>query len=357
MECKTQYLGINPSDNTVTSLSNCTTRTNIGEQHVIRHIVTAEPKIFPNHTSSIPQEELLEGIQVIDDRFLELIDSGTIIEKHWTGCEWAEGPVYFPEGNYVLWSDIPNNRMLKFDAESHETTIFREPCNNTNGHFRDQLGRLVSCEHSANRISRTEHDGTIVNLVEFWKGNRLNSPNDLVVKSDGSIWFTDPPYGILSGREGIQRKSELEGNFTYRLDPDSDEITIVDQTADRPNGLAFSPDETLFYLADTGEPKDITVFDVNEGGKTLSNRRMFAEVRPGASDGLRVDERGNIWTSARDGVQCYSPASELLGKILIPEQATANLVFGDQDGKRIYICGDTSLYSVRVKVAGSHRYW
>lgn len=357
MECKTKCLGINSSANTVNPLCNSTTRINIGEQSVIRNTVTAEPKIFPNHQSSIPQEELLEGIEVIDDRFLELIDSDAIIENHWKGCEWAEGPVYFPEGDYVLWSDIPNNRMLKFDAGSRETTIFREPCNNTNGHYRDQEGRLVSCEHSANRISRTEHDGTIVTLVECWKGDRLNSPNDLVVKSDGSIWFTDPPYGILSGREGIQRKSELEGNFTYRLDPDSNEITIVDKIADRPNGLAFSPDETLLYLADTGEPRDITVFDVNEDGKTLSNRRLFAEVRPGAADGLRVDERGNIWTSARDGVQCYSSASELLGKILIPEQATANLVFGGQDGKRIYICGDTSLYSVQVKVAGSHRYW
>jgi len=317
----------------------------------------AEPKIFPNHRSSTPPEELLEGIQVIDDRFFELINADTIIEKHWTGCEWAEGPVYFPEGDYVLWSDIPNDRILKFDVGSKETTIFREPCNHTNGHYRDQQGRLVSCEHAANRISRTEQDGTIVSLVERWNGNRLNSPNDLVVKSDGTIWFTDPPYGILSDREGNQRQSELEGNFTYRLDPDSGDMSIVDKTADRPNGLAFSPDEKLFYLADTGAPKNITVFDVSKDGKTLSNRQVFAEVRPGASDGFRIDEQGNIWTSARDGVQCYSATGELLGKVLIPEQSTANLVFGDQDGKRIYICGDTSLYSVRVKVAGSHRYW
>ncbi len=149
----------------------------------------------------------------------------------------------------------------------------------------------------------------------------------------------------------------MEGNFTYRFDPKSKELSIVDNVADRPNGLAFSPDETMLYLADTGEPKDITVFNVTKDAATLSNRRLFAKVRPGAADGLRVDERGNIWTSARDGVQCYSPNGSLLGKILIPEQATANLVFGDKDGKRIYICGDTSLYSVRVKVAGAGRYW
>ncbi len=322
--------------------------------------MTAEPKIFPDHRSDTPPEKLREGIEVIDDRFLDLIDAEAKIEKHYTGCEWAEGPVYFPEGDYVLWSDIPNNRMLKFDAGSGETTVFREPCNNTNGHYRDQQGRLVSCEHSANRISRTEADGTVVSLVERWEGNRLNSPNDLVVKSDGTIWFTDPPYGILSDREGNKRDSELEGNFTFRFDPEApDEValSVVDDTGDRPNGLAFSPDEKQFYLADTGESGTLSVFDVGDDDRTLSNKRVFAVVRPGASDGLRVDEQGNIWSSAGDGVQCYSPAGELLGKILIPEQATANLVFGDSDGKRIYICGDTSLYSVRVKVAGAHRNW
>ncbi|MDP6667334.1 MAG: SMP-30/gluconolactonase/LRE family protein [Dehalococcoidia bacterium] len=319
--------------------------------------MTAEPRTFPNHRASTPAEELLEGIEVIDDRFRDLVDSDARIEKHYTGCEWAEGPVYFPEGDYVLWSDIPNDRVLKYSAGSGDTTVFREPCNNTNGHYRDQQGRLVSCEHAANRISRTEADGTVVTLVDNWEGKRLNSPNDLVVKSDGTIWFTDPPYGILSDREGNQRESELDGNFTYRFDPESGETSIVDSVGDRPNGLAFSPDEKLFYLADTGEPRSITVFDMADDGKTLTNRRLFADVRPGASDGFRVDEQGNIWTSARDGVQCYSPEGELLGKILVPEQATANLVFGDKDGKRIYVCGDTSLYSVRVKVAGSHRYW
>jgi gluconolactonase len=319
--------------------------------------MTAEPKTFPNHRSQILAEDLREGIEVIDDRFLDLIDVAAEISKHWTGCEWAEGPAYFPEGDYVVWSDIPNNRILKFDAGRGDTTVFREPSNNTNGHYRDQQGRLVSCEHSANRISRTEADGTIVTLVDKWQGGRLNSPNDLVVKSDGTIWFTDPPYGILSNREGNQRDSELDGNYTYRFDPETKDLSVVDNVGDRPNGLAFSPDENLFYLADTGDPRDITVFDVSEDGKTLSNRRQFAAVRPGASDGFRVDEQGNIWTSALDGVQCYSPDGTLLGKILIPEQATANLVFGDKDGKRIYICGDTSLYSIRVKIAGAHRYW
>ena len=170
--------------------------------------MTAEPKTFANHRSTRPAEDLLQGIEVIDDHFHELIDTEAQIQKHWTGCEWAEGPAYFPEGDYVLWSDIPNNRILKFDAGSGVTTVFREPCNNTNGHFRDQQGQLVSCEHAANRISRTERDGSITSLVDNWEGKRLNSPNDLVVKSDGTIWFTDPPYGILSNREGNQRDSE-----------------------------------------------------------------------------------------------------------------------------------------------------
>ena len=319
--------------------------------------MTAEPKTFSNHRSTIAPEDLLQGIEVIDDLFLELINIDAQIQKHWTGCEWAEGPVYFPEGDYVLWSDVPNDRILKFDAHSRDTTVFREPCNNTNGHYRDQQGHLVSCEHAANRISHTGPDGSVTCLVDNWQGKRLNSPNDLVVKSDGTIWFTDPPYGILSDREGNQRESELEGNFTYRFDPKSKDLSIVDNVADRPNGLAFSPDETMLYLADTGEPRDITVFNVTKDATTLSNRRLFAKVRPGAADGLRVDEQGNIWASARDGVQCYSSNGSLLGKILIPEQATANLVFGDKDGKRIYICGDTSLYSVQVKVAGAGRYW
>ena len=256
--------------------------------------MTAEPKTFSNHRSTIAPEDLLQGIEVIDDLFLELIDRDTEIQKHWTGCEWAEGPVYFPEGDYVLWSDVPNDRILKFDAHSRVTTVFREPCNNTNGHFRDQQGQLVSCEHAANRISRTAPDGSVTCLVDNWQGKRLNSPNDLVVKSDGTIWFTDPPYGILSDREGNQRESELEGNFTYRFDPKSKDLSIVDNVADRPNGLAFSPDETMLYLADTGEPKDITVFNVTKDAATLSNRRLFAKVRPGAADGLRIDERGNI---------------------------------------------------------------
>mgnify|MGYP001202830838 CR=1 FL=1 len=319
--------------------------------------MTAENKTFANHKSDIPMEELRIGIEVIHQSFLKLIDRDTTINRHFTGCEWAEGPVYFPEGDYVLWSDIPNNRILKYDTKTNDTTVFREPCNNTNGHYRDHQGRLVSCEHSANRISRTELDGTVHTLVNQFQGKRLNSPNDLVIKSDGTIWFTDPPYGILSDREGNQRKSELDGNFTYRFDPKTSGLSIVDDIGDRPNGLAFSPDEKLFYLADTGEPRDITVFDVAENGKTLKNRRKFAEVRPGASDGFRIDQMGNIWTSARDGVQCYSPQGVLLGKILIPEQATANLVFGDKDGKRIYIASDTSLYSARVKVSGAHRYW
>ena len=283
--------------------------------------MTAEPRTFPTHRSATAPEDLREGIEVSDERFLALSDADASVEKHYTGCEWAEGPVYFLEGDYVLWSDIPNNRMLKFDAGSDVTTVFREPCNNTNGHYRDQQGRLVSCEHSANRISRTEADGTVVTLVDNWQGGRFNSPNDLVVKSDGSIWFTDPPYGILSDREGKKRDSDLDGNFTYRFAPEStDELRLPEG---REAGVHTTACKRLFSLGCVLTPLALS----------------------------------SSWTSARDGVQCYSPAGELLGKILIPEQATANLVCGGRDGKRMYICGDTSLYSVRVKVVGAHRCW
>ena len=315
--------------------------------------MSAPQKIFDDRPEYRTADKARDGFKVLDPRFRELIGDSPKLEKHWTGCEWAEGPAYLADENALVWSDVPNNRMLRFDAGTGETIVFREPSNFSNGNSTDPQGRLITCEHQAHRISRREADGTVATLVDSYEGKRLNSPNDLVAKSDGSIWFTDPPYGILSDREGDKRESDLDGNYLFRLDPSTGALEIASDEMDRPNGLAFSPDESILYVADTGEPKNMVAFDVGADGKTLSNRRVFAVVRPGISDGFRCDVNGNVWTSAHDGVQCYTPAGELIGKVLVPEQRTANCCWGDPDFKRLYITGDTSLYSVRLEVAGA----
>jgi gluconolactonase len=290
-------------------------------------------------------------IEILDERFKSMISEGATLKKHCSGMEWAEGPVYSAEGDFVLWSDIPNDRIMRWsDAEG--CSVFRHPAGYTNGHYRDRQGRLVSCEHGARRISRTEHDGTVVTLVDNYKGKKFNSPNDLVVKSDGCIWFTDPPYGILTNREGHQAESELGANYVFRMDPSSGELEIVSDDFDRPNGICFSPDENVMYIADTGEPGHIRAFDVIDG-RRLANSRVFAVVRPGLADGFRVDTNGNLFTSAKDGIQVYSPEAELLGKILVPEPATANCVFGGPGKNRLYITASTSLYSMELNATGA----
>ena len=297
------------------------------------------------------EEEVREGFEVYDDRFQQMLQEGAALEKHFTGTKWAEGPVYFSEGDYVLWSDIPNDRMMRWSA-AEGASVFRQPAGYTNGNYRDREGRLVSCEHGNRRISRTEPDGTVVTLVDRFEGKRLNSPNDLVVKSDGTIWFTDPPYGILSDHEGHKADSEIGACYVFRFAPATDELSIVGDDFDRPNGLCFSPDESVLYVGDTGEPKNIRAFDVVDGAR-IANGRVFAEVRPGIADGFRVDAAGNMFTSAWDGIQVYSPAGELLGKILVPEQRTANCVFGGPDKRRLYIAADTSLYSIALNATGA----
>lgn len=290
-------------------------------------------------------------IEILDERFKSMISEGATLKKHCSGMEWAEGPVYSAEGDFVLWSDIPNDRIMRWsDAEG--CSVFRHPAGYTNGHYRDRQGRLVSCEHGARRISRTEHDGTVVTLVDNYKGKKFNSPNDLVVKSDGCIWFTDPPYGILTNREGHQAESELGANYVFRMDPSSGELEVVSDDFDRPNGICFSPDENVMYIADTGEPGHIRAFDVIDG-RRLANSRVFAVVRPGLADGFRVDTNGNLFTSAKDGIQVYSPEAELLGKILVPEPATANCVFGGPGKNRLYITASTSLYSMELNATGA----
>lgn len=317
--------------------------------------MTAEAKTWKDRKEYRPASEIKSGIEVLDPAFDALTGDNAVLEKHWTGAEWSEGPVFVPSLNSVIWSDIPNNRMLRFDAASGDTTVFREPANYTNGNALDLEGRIVTCEHQTHRISRTERDGAVTVLVDRFEGKRLNSPNDLVVKSDGTIWFTDPPYGILSNREGNQRESDIGANYVYRFDPASRELSIASDRFDRPNGISFSPDESILYVADTGEPRNIMAFDVGSDGRSLSNLREFAAVRPGASDGFRCDEQGNVWTSAQDGVHCITPGGKTIGKVLVPEQRTANCCWGGPGWDRLYIAGDTSLYSVQLAVRGAHR--
>ncbi|MXY20373.1 MAG: SMP-30/gluconolactonase/LRE family protein [Dehalococcoidia bacterium] len=292
-----------------------------------------------------------EGFEIYDERFRAMVPDDAMIVRHHTGMDWAEGPVYFAEGDYLLWSDIPNDVILKY-SDADGVSVFRSPCGYTNGHYRDAQGRLLSCEHGGRRVSRTEPDGTVVTLADNYEGKKLNSPNDLAVKSDGSIWFTDPPYGILSDRQGHKGESELGACYVFRLEPDTGTLEIVADDFDRPNGICFSPDESVLYVSDTGEPGHIRAFDVVDG-RSLANSRVFAEVSPGKSDGFRSDTEGNIFTSARDGIHVYSPQAELLGKILTPENAVANCCFGGSEKNRLYIAADKSLYSVVLNAQGA----
>ena len=318
----------------------------------------APNKTWPDRQDFRPSEELKTGVVAVHPGFRELIGGDEAdIELLYVGTEWAEGPAWVrPSGDapgFLVFSDVPNNRMLKFNPETKQTTVFREPSRYANGNTIDNSGRLVTCEHQSNSVVRLESDGQLTVLADRYESKRLNSPNDLCVKSDGSIWFTDPPYGILSDREGNKRESEVGGNYVYRLDPDTGDLRAVITDMDRPNGIAFSPNERVLYVADTGAPRHIAAFDVSGDGKSVSGMRVFAVVRPGAPDGFRTDTQGNVWTSAHDGVHCYSPDGVLLGKLLIAQQRTANCAFGGDDMKTLYITADTSLYSVRLSVAGT----
>ncbi len=303
---------------------------------------------------------LTDDFDVIEPEFATYAMGNVHVEKLFTGCRWSEGPVYFNDGRYLLWSDIPNNRIMRWDETDGSVSVFREPSRNSNGHTRDNQGRLVSCEHSGRQVTRTEADGSITVLADNYQGKRLNSPNDVVVKRDGSIWFTDPPYGILSEYEGDQAESEIGHNYVFRIDGESGELTVVADDFDKPNGLCFSPDESILYIADTGAshdpngPKHIRAFDVSADGKSLSNGRLFADCDYGFFDGFRCDVHGNIWTSAGDGVHCFTPEAKLIGKIRIPE-TVANVTFGGPKYNRLYICGTTSIYSVYLNTRGADR--
>jgi gluconolactonase len=295
-------------------------------------------------------------IVVLDPRFKKCFAGHVRVERLWTGARWAEGPAWFAAGRYLVWSDIPNNRMMRFVEPSGEVSVFRERSNNSNGNSVDNQGRLVTCEHLTRHVTRTEIDGSITVLADKWNGKRLNSPNDLVVKSDDSIWFTDPAYGIDTDYEGDHAPEEIGGCHVYRLDPKTGALDAVVTDAVRPNGIAFSPDEKHLYLADTGAshkengPKHIRKFAVH--GSKLSGGEVFADSTAGLFDGFRVDTTGRIWTSAADGVHVYDPDGTLIGKILIPE-LVANVTFGGTKLNRLFICGTTSLYSMYVTARGS----
>ena len=298
--------------------------------------------------------------EVLDPRFARLFNTDAHVEKLFTGCMWAEGPAYFAAGRYLIWSDIPNNRMLRYDETDGQVSVFRQPSGNSNGNTVDRQGRLVSCEHSGRRVSRTEFDGQVTTIADRYKGKRLNSPNDVVVKSDGSIWFTDPTYGIDTDYEGDKAESEIGSSQVYRVDPSSGDVEAVVTDMVQPNGLAFSLDETKLYVVDTGRthgaqnPAHMRVFDVKANNK-LSGGRVFADATAGHFDGFRLDESGRIWTSAGDGIHCYDPDGTLIGKVKVPE-VTANCVFGGIKRNTLYIAGTTSLYRVRLMVNGAKTY-
>jgi gluconolactonase len=294
--------------------------------------------------------------EVLDPRFSRLFVGTAEVEKLYTGCRWAEGPAYFAAGRYVVWSDIPNDRMMRYDETDGSVSVFRAPAGYSNGNTVDRQGRLVSCEHGARRLSRTEHDGSVITLADRWDGKRLNSPNDVVVKSDGSIWFTDPSYGIDSDYEGHKAESEIGACNVYRIDPATGAIDAVITDMVRPNGIAFSADERQLYVVDTGRthgdhlPAHIRVFDV-DGDNRVSGGRVFADCTAGLFDGFRLDDAGRIWTSAADGVHCYEPDGTLVGIVKVPE-IVANCVFGGPKRNILYICATTSLYAVRLHVNG-----
>ena len=270
-----------------------------------------------------------------------------------TGFDWVEGPVWFGDANCLLFSDIPNNRIMRWTPDVGITT-YRNPANYTNGHTRDREGRLISCEHGTRRVSRTEHDGEITVIADSYDDKRLNSPNDVVVKSDGTIWFTDPHYGIMTNYEGFKSEQELPCNL-YRVDPSTGKMDVMVGDGNCPNGLAFSPDESRLYMADTGrmfsdDPQHVRVFDCAADG-TLSGGEVFHTIDPGCADGIRVDTDGNLWSSAADGVHCIAPDGHLMGKVLVPE-LVSNICFGGRAKHQLFITATTSVYTIRLNRQG-----
>lgn len=299
------------------------------------------------------------AISALDPSFEKYWIKLSSVERLYTGCRWAEGPVWLGDSRALVWSDIPNNRMLKWDEETGATSVFRKPSNFANGHTRDRQGRIVGCEHGGRRIVRTEYDGSITVLVDSFDGKPLNSPNDIVVKSDGSIWFTDPDFGILGHYEGYKSAPSLP-THVYRLDSVTKKLTIAAEGVLGPNGLAFSPDEKMLYIVESrGAPtRKILAYDVTPDGLTLAGKRVLIDAGPGTPDGFRVDIDGNLWCGwgmgdpSLDGVRIFNRDGKPIGHIALPERC-ANVCFGGLKRNRLFMAASHSLYALYVNTQGA----
>lgn len=298
------------------------------------------------------------SVITLDPRFDKYKLPLAAVERLATGCRWNEGPVWFGDARCLLWSDIPNNRIMRWDEGTGAVSAYREPSNFANGQTRDRFGRLITCEHGGRRVTRTEYDGTVTVLIDSFEGKRLSSPNDVVVKSDGSIWFTDPPFGILGNYEGHKAEPEL-GQNVYRFDPETGATTVVADDIPGPNGLAFSPDERKLYIVESrGAPnRKILEYDVSADGQTIKNKSVLIDAGRGTPDGFRVDVDGNLWcgwgmgADDLDGVMIFAPDGTPIGRIALPERC-ANLCFGGRANSRIFMAASTSVYALYVNVAG-----
>jgi gluconolactonase len=312
-------------------------------------------------TSWQPNERYPDpAVRVLDPSFNKYRLPLASVERLYTGCRWSEGPVYLGDSRCLLWSDIPNNRILRWDEETGVTSIFRKPSNNANGHTRDRYGRLVGCEHDTRRVVRTEYDGSITVLADSYNGKKLNSPNDVVVKSDHSVWFTDPTFGILGYYEGHKDESE-NTPAVYRLDATTGKLAMMTDEVPGPNGLAFSPDEKKLYVVGSrAEPRrTIMAYDVTDNGTRLTNGKVFIDAGPGGSpDGFRVDVDGNLWcgwgmgSAELDGVRIFDPEGKPIGHIELPERS-ANVCFGGRYRNRLFIAASHSLYALYVNTQGA----
>ncbi|WP_100444789.1 SMP-30/gluconolactonase/LRE family protein [Glycomyces xiaoerkulensis] len=289
------------------------------------------------------------SFEVFDGRFN--VGGDNYLECLFSDARWTEGPVYVPSGRYLLFSDIPNDRLMRWDETDGSVSVFRFPAGYANGNTLDRRGRLVSCEHGERRVTRTELDGSVAVLADRWEGGRFNSPNDVVVSSDGAVWFTDPQYGIDSDYEGHAAEPEIDGCHVYRIDPASGAVARVADDFQRPNGLAFSPDESRLYVSDTSAGH-IRVFGVDGGG--LSGGEVFAASPGGNLDGMRVDVAGRVWAAAAD-VNCFDPDGTRLARLPIPQPAVSNLVFGGPKRNRLFVCATNSVYSMMLKTNGAWR--
>ena len=298
------------------------------------------------------------AFEILDDRFAPYLIFSAAVERLYSGCRWSEGPVWFGDGRYLLWSDIPNNRILKWEEETGAVSVWRKPTNWANGNTRDRQGRLITCEHGR-RITRTEYDGTITVLMDSWQGKPLNSPNDVVVKSDGAIWFTDPPFGVMGHYEGDKAEAELP-QAVYRIGADG-EISVVADDILGPNGLCFSPDERLLYVVESrGQPhRKILAYDLGADGKTISGKRVLIDAGPkGTPDGMRCDVEGNLWcgwgmgSAELDGVLVFAADGSKIGRIALPERC-ANVCFGGTKRNRLFMAASQSLYAVYVNTQGA----